>query len=45
MPGLDLDLYTGEVFKNDDQFAATKASVASYWRGFGLSGEFARAEL
>lgn len=42
LPGLDLDLFAGGMFKNDQQFAATIASVESYWLGGGLTWRFGR---
>ncbi len=37
MPGVDLDLSVGGMFKGTDTFGGTTASVESYWAAFGLT--------
>lgn len=42
MPGVDMDLFAGGAFPNEDQFANTQVSLVSYWLGFGLTWRFGR---
>lgn len=42
LPGMDMDLFAGGSFENEDQFGATRVSFASYWVGFGLTWRFGR---
>lgn len=42
LPGIDIDTFAGGMFENTDQFAATIASVESYWIGAGLTWRFGR---
>ncbi len=37
MPGMDLDLSVGGMFRGTDTFGGTTASVESYWVAFGLT--------
>jgi long-chain fatty acid transport protein len=43
MPGIDIDMFAGGMFKNSDQFATTEADVESYWVGFGTTWRFGGA--
>jgi long-chain fatty acid transport protein len=45
LPGLDLDLFAGGMFEEDDQFASTIASVESYWAGIGMTWRFGRGAV
>jgi long-chain fatty acid transport protein len=40
MPGVDMDMLVGGMFKETDQFASTIASVESYWVGTYLTWRF-----
>lgn len=42
LPGLDMDLFAGGMFKETEQFASTIASVESYWVGMGMTWRFGR---
>lgn len=42
LPGLDFDMFAGGMFKGSEQFASTKASVESYWVGFGATWRYGR---
>lgn len=42
LPGVDLDLYAGGMFKETQQFSTTIASLQGYWIGFGLTWRFCR---
>ena len=42
LPGVDLDLYAGGMFKETQQFSTTIASLEGYWIGFGLTWRFCR---
>lgn len=42
MPGVDLDMFAGGMFKGSEQFASTNASVESYWVGLGATWRFGR---
>jgi long-chain fatty acid transport protein len=45
LPGLDLDLFAGGMFENDDRFASTIATVESYWVGLGMTWRFGRGAV
>lgn len=45
LPGLDLDVFAGGMFEEDDQFASTIASVESYWAGLGMTWRFGRGAV
>jgi long-chain fatty acid transport protein len=42
LPGVDVDLYAGGMFKETQQFSTTIASLEGYWVGFGLTWRFCR---
>ncbi len=42
LPGLDLDLYAGGMFKNSGRYGHTIASLEGYWVGAGLTWRFGR---
>tara|TARA_R110002073_G_scaffold172563_8_gene329745 strand:+ start:2547 stop:3767 length:1221 start_codon:yes stop_codon:yes gene_type:complete len=42
LPGVDLDLFAGGMFKESQTFSTTTASLEGYWVGFGLTWRFCR---
>lgn len=42
LPGLDLDIMGGGMFKESQTFGSTTVSLQSYWIGFGLTWRFNR---
>ncbi len=42
MPGVDMDLFAGGMFKESQSFSTTTASIEGYWVGFGLTWRFCR---
>ncbi len=40
LPGVDLDVFAGGMFKNSQQLGASAASIESYWLGGGFSWHF-----
>ena len=42
LPGIDLDLFAGGMFKESQSFGATTVDLESYWVGFGVTWRFRR---
>ncbi len=42
LPGVDLDLFAGGMFKESQTFGVTTAGVQSYWLGTGITWRFGR---
>ena len=42
LPGVDMNVFLGGMFKDSQQFGASSASLESYWVGSGLSWRFRR---
>ena len=42
LPGVDLDLFAGGMFKESQTFGSTTAEVQSYWIGTGITWRFGR---
>lgn len=42
LPGVDLDIYAGGMFKGSQQFGESFASIEGYWLGGGLTWRFGR---
>ncbi|REJ75878.1 MAG: hypothetical protein DWQ29_16215, partial [Planctomycetota bacterium] len=40
MPGIDMDLFAGGMFKDSQRLGATTVEIQSYWIGFGLTWHF-----
>ena len=42
LPGIDLDLFAGGMFKESQSFGATTVDLEAYWVGFGITWRFRR---
>lgn len=42
LPGVDLDLFAGGMFKESQSFGVTTVDLESYWVGFGVTWRFRR---
>lgn len=43
LPGIDMDLMAGGMFRDSEQLGAiTRSTISSYWAGFGLTWRFGR---
>ena len=42
LPGIDVDLFAGGMFRNTQTFGTTTASLTGYWIGFATTWHFGR---
>ena len=45
LPGLDMDIFAGGMFRTSQTFGTTTATVQSYWVGAGLTWHFGRGAI